>query len=202
MSPGEIGEFLEEYHREADKIIGKFHEDRYRIFPSYLTDSYRIHMVVSTTKGAAVKYEEPSERRNYTSQATSESIEDVTMARLSSLSKKCFFRNQGNNNVLENLNLLTKEFYDANRVIIDALSKAANLVMDNPGRFVEVEAGDLRLLNIGLGYMKDGRAAVRNIPHIWLFASNNRASFSSRRQSPMQLTIATYSSLQLHGTSR
>lgn len=181
VSPSEIGEFLEDYHREADNILGKFHEDRFRIFPSYLTDNYRIHVLVSTTKGAAVKYEEASEGRSCTFQVTSEPSEDATLGKLFSLSKKCFFRNQGNNNVLENLNLLTKDFYDANRAIIDTLSKAANLVMDNPGKFVEVEAGDLRLVNVGLGYMKDGEAVVRNVPHTWLFASNSRASFSSQK---------------------
>lgn len=177
VSPHEIISFLEDYHREADKILEKFDHDRFRIFPSYLTNAYQIRVIVSTTKGVAVKYEIPSETRNYISETTSQPIEDATLTRISAASNKCLFKNQGNNNVLENLNLLTKDFYEAKREIIDALSKAANLVMENPGRFVELEAGDLRLINVGLGLMKDGRALVSNIPHAWLFASNGRTSF-------------------------
>ena len=181
VSPSEIIRFIQDYHREADTILARFSQDRFRIFPGYLTNAHSIRVIVSTSKGAAVKYEERSEIRKFTSKITSEPIEDATLARISNESEKCIFRNQGNNNVLENLNMLTKDFYEARRLIVEALSKAANLVMENPGRFVQLETGDLRLINVGLGYMKDGRAVVKTIPHAWLFASNSRDSFDREK---------------------
>ena len=59
---------------------------------------------------------------------------------------KVYFILDGENQVLENINLITKDFYDDNKELIETLTKSTNSIMDNAEKFVKIISGDLKTL--------------------------------------------------------
>jgi hypothetical protein len=111
---------------------------------------------------------------------TEKSIEEEVLPLLSP-EGSVFLVINAQNQVLENINLITKEFYDKHKDLIEKLTRSTNFIMEAPKKFVEVISGDLKLIDCTLAFCKDGKDCLDRIDCLWLFSSNRSSDFSKKR---------------------
>jgi len=125
-------------------------------------------------------------------QDTGKSIEDEVLPNLSSQGN-VFFVLDGQNQVLQNVNLITKEFYDKHKDLVEKLTRSTNLIMDKAEKFVDVVSGDLKLIDCTLAFCRNGRDILDRIDCLWLLSSNQSSDFSRNRAE--QLATLEYEKL-------
>src|SRR5437762_4794455 len=97
---------------------------------------------------------------------------------------------QGAHTHIGNKNFITRDFYDRYEKIITALSRATNFRLDADfSRFIDLTAGDVRLVDVSFAYISEGKDTVYRIPCLWLFASKLLARIHAREsQGPRSST--------------
>lgn len=147
------------------------------LFPKYLNTKCEITGTISKVNGIAIRFRSGKEKESFVFQDTSKAIEDEV---LPTLSKKgeVFFILEGERQVLENVNLITREFYDRHKDLIEKLTRSSNFVMSGAEKFVEVISGDLKLIDCTLAFCDGGTDVLDRIDCLWLFNSNHSSDFS------------------------
>jgi hypothetical protein len=178
LSRNQIERFVNAYVTKFESLSASV-ERNYRIllFPSYLASPHKIRCTISSTFGVAIEFYETADKWKVEVNFDSRRIEDAVLPSLSQGGAP-FFQNRGSNNTIGSLNLITRDFFERHKEVLEALSRAANLVKDQPNKFFEIEQGDLRLVDLGLGYNDGAKDVARRIPCLWLFASNSSNEFS------------------------
>jgi len=147
------------------------------LLPNYIAKKCEIIGTISKVKGVSIRFNVTQNKESFTFQDTKKSIEDAVLPSLDS-SSNVFFVLDGKNQVLENINLITKEFYDRNKNLIEKLTRSTNFIMGGAEKFVDVISGDLKLVDCTLGFCKNGEEILDRIDCLWLFGSNQSSSFS------------------------
>jgi hypothetical protein len=92
-----------------------------------------------------------------------------------------FFVLDGERQVLENINLITREYFDKHKDLIEKLTRSTNFVMDNAEKFIDVISGDLKLIDCTLAFSEKGSDKLERIDCLWLFGSNRSFDFSPKK---------------------
>jgi len=146
-------------------------------FPAYMWSPYRITCVISKKNGVAIEFIERSKDWEISVRKTDRRIEEY-LIKLPCNNDKAFFEINGEFNRIENVNLVTRDFYDAFKDIIDYLCKSTTFVMEKPCLFVRLKAGSVKLVNVGIAYVKNGRRIVKKIKFLWLISTSAKEYFT------------------------
>jgi hypothetical protein len=145
-----------------------------------LNTKCKVVVTISKAKGASIRFNANQRKEAFKFQDTSKSIEDEVLPKLSQ-KNGVFFLLDGERQVINNINLLTKEYYDKNKESIEKLTRSANFIMDQAEKFIDVISGDLKLIDCTLAFCKDGSDKLDRIDCLWLFSSNRTFDFSQSR---------------------
>jgi hypothetical protein len=199
LSRNQIERFVNAYITKFESLSASV-DKSYRIllFPPYLATPHKIRCTISSTFGAAIEFHETADKWKIEVTFDQRRIEDAVLPSLSQAGAP-FFQNRGSNNTIGTLNLITRDFFERHKEVLEALSRASNLIKDQPNKFFEIEQGDLRLVDLGLGYTVGGKDVARRIPCLWLFASNSSKEFSPKRAE--QFATEHYATI-IRGASR
>jgi hypothetical protein len=156
--------------------------ERGLIFPEYLSYCFHIKGYISKTHGVAIEFIEPTDEWEADNwkidiEEINKSIEDFVLPLIPG-GKKGFFEIAGEGTVLENLNLITDEFFAKYKDIIKTLSKGTNLLGEDIGWFVRVRSGDVKLINISIACRVDNKDILKEIKFLWIIGTNNVEFFS------------------------
>lgn len=181
VTPSQLENFVRCYIQTFEKLTAKIkREDRALILPQHLARPHRVNGVISKIHGVAVEFAERSPRWVIKTSYDERRIEEAVLLKISE-EDSTFFTNSGISNTLENVNLVTKEFYEKQRQTIENLTRSVNFVMDNVGYFIKIKNGDIKLIDISLAYVEGGREFTRRINCLWLFGTNSSEFFSTNR---------------------
>jgi len=178
VTHSELEAFIKEYLNTFHSLSSNLSEtQKSLLFPKYLNTKCEITGTVSKVNGIAIRFKSGKEKESFVFQDTSKAIEDEV---LPTLSKKgeVFFILEVERQVLENVNLITREFYDRHKELIEKLTRSSNFVMSGAEKFVEVISGDLKLIDCTLAFCDGGKDVLDRIDCLWLFNSNHSSDFS------------------------
>jgi len=161
------------------------------LLPKYLAKKCQIIGIISKVSGVSIRFN-VMDKEVFGFQDTGKSIEDEVLPNLSSQGN-VFFVLDGQNQVLQNVNLITKEFYDKHKDLVEKLTRSTNLIMDKAEKFVDVVSGDLKLIDCTLAFCRNGRDILDRIDCLWLLSSNQSSDFSRNRAE--QLATLEYEKL-------
>ena len=170
--------FIKEYLNAFCSLSSNLSEtQKSLLLPKYLNSKCEITGTVSKVNGIAIRFKSGKEKESFAIQDTSEAIEDEVLPTLSEKGE-VFFILEGERQVLENVNLITREFYDRHKDLIEKLTRSSNFVMSGAKKFVEVISGDLKLIDCTLAFCDGGTDILDRIDCLWLFNSNHSSDFS------------------------
>jgi len=177
----ELELFIRTYLNRFTKLTSGFSDSqKHLLLPKYLKEKCAIVGAISKTKGVSIRFNARKNKESIRCKYAEKSIENEALP-LISADGNVLFTIDGKNQVLENLNLLTKEFYDKHEELIEKLTRSTNFIMEEPKKFVEIISGDLQLVDCTLGFYKNGKKILDNIDFLWLFGSNQSSDFSTKR---------------------
>jgi hypothetical protein len=182
VTHSELEKFVRTYLNTFSNLTSKLTESqKHLLLPRYLSKKCNIMMTISKIKGASIRFDVTENKELLTFQDTKKSIEDEVLPILAQQGSVFFVLN-GKNQVVENINLITKEFYDKHEDLIVELTRSTNFIMTSGAeKFVDVVSGDLKLVDCTLAFCKNGEDVLDRIDCLWLFGSNQSSSFSESR---------------------
>jgi hypothetical protein len=156
--------------------------ERGLLFPEYLSYCFYVKGYISKTHGVAIEFVEPTgewEANNWKIdiEEVNERIENFVLPLIPE-GENGFFEIAGEGTVLEDLNLITDEFFIKYREVVKTLSKATNLLGRNIGWFVRVKSGDVKLIDIGIACRINEKDILKKIKFLWIIGTNNVDFFS------------------------
>jgi hypothetical protein len=151
--------------------------DRILLIPKYVSSPYQIIGTISRTKGVAIEFVVAKEGQNVEIRWEEKPVEDLFFSPLGRHGFPLFVV-QGSNNIVENVNIITQEFYLNNKEFIDNLSRCTNLILEGAGSVLKLESGDIRLVDVTLSYVDEDEEKVRHFDCLWLFESTSSSYFS------------------------
>lgn len=179
VTHSELEKFIRTYLNTFSNLTSKLSESqKHLLLPRYLSKKCNIITTISKIKGVSIRFDVPKNKESLTFQDTKKSIEDEVLPILAQQGS-VFFVLDGKNQVLENINLITKEFYDKHKDLIVELTRSTNFIMsDDAEKYVDIVSGDLKLVDCTLAFCKKGEDVLDRIDCLWLFGSNQSSSFS------------------------
>lgn len=193
VTHSEMESFVQTYFDTYRKLSFNLSDlQRSLLLPHYLTKKCEVTITISKSKGTSIRFETNQKKEIFRFQDTSKSIEDEVLPKLSEKSG-VFFVLDGERQVLENINLITREFFDKNKELVEKLTRSANFVMNDAEKFIDVISGDLKLIDCTLAFSENGLDKLEKIDCLWLFGSNQSFDFS--RGNAEQLAKGEYQKL-------
>jgi len=150
------------------------------LLPKYITNNCEIIGIISKSKGVSIRFNVTQNKESFRFQDTMKSIEDEVLPPLSSKGN-IFFILDGQQQVLENMNLMTTEFYEKHKDLIEKLTRSTNFIRDKVEKFVDIVSGDLKLIDCTLAFCEKGKNVLDRIDCLWLFSSNRALDFSKSK---------------------
>lgn len=173
----ELEAFIKEYLNTFRSLSSNLSEtQKDLLFPTHLKSKCEIAVTISKVNGIAIRFRSGKKKESFVFQETSKAIEEEVLPVLSKKGE-VFFILEGERQVLENMNLMTKEFYDKHKDWIEKLTRSTNIVMGEVEKFVEVISGDLKLIDCTLAFRDDKKDVLDWIDCLWLFNSNHSLDF-------------------------
>jgi len=160
--------------------------ERALLFPEYLSYCFHVKVIISKSHGVAIEFVDEvgnweSDNWEISVEETEERIENSVLPVISA-DGGGFFEVAGSNVVLENLNLITNDFYSKYKHVIEPLSRATNMIRTNSGWFIKVkDGGDVRLIDVGIACIINNEDIVRKIKFLWLIGTNCNEFFTIDR---------------------
>lgn len=148
------------------------------LFPEFIVKPFQIKGVISRRHGVAIGFIKPTNEIIVEIVKTDKRIEDTILPRLSDGNKPVFHINESFVTI-SNLNIISKDFYAKYKDVIEALTRATNLIVGpNLGYVVKVIRGDVKLVDVSIAYREKGQYKVKKIPFLWIFGSNDEKLFN------------------------
>lgn len=181
ITHSELESFVKTYLDTFYSLTANLSESqKHLLLPRYLSKKSQIIGTISKVKGVSIRFNVIETEGSISFLDTEKSIEEEVLPLLSP-EGSVFLVINAQNQVLENINLITKEFYDKHKDLIEKLTRSTNFIMEAPKKFVEVISGDLKLIDCTLAFCKDGKDCLDRIDCLWLFSSNRSSDFSKKR---------------------
>ncbi|MGH9985015.1 MAG: Shedu anti-phage system protein SduA domain-containing protein [Nitrososphaeraceae archaeon] len=172
MSGSDPVEFIRAYLEEFERFSSKVKEDdRILLFPTYLAGHQKIKCIIPRQGGVVFEFENTSKKTPIEVIHSSESLEHSALPTMEG--EKSLVINRGANSIIRNVNMISREYYEKHEEALEALSRAANLVIGNVGTFVRVASGDIRLIDVGIACILKGKDFVKKTNCLWLFANSS-----------------------------
>jgi len=151
-------------------------------FPEYISHCFYVKGYISRRHGVAIEFIEPTGEWEVDSwrvdiEETDERVEDIVLPLISE-DREGFFEIAGEGIVIESLNLIDTEFFHKYKEIIQTLSKATNFLKKDPGWFVRVKAGDVKLIDVGVACIVNDVDVLKKIKFLWIIGTNNAIFFT------------------------
>jgi hypothetical protein len=176
----QVKEFVETYIKTFDALSSKLtREERILLFPEYLASPHKIRCVISKAGKISIDFAEQASQWSI-DVSYGDEVEYVVIQ--GGDTSRSFIENKGKHNTIESMNLITHAFYDKHKDLVDVLTRATNMVMENPGSFVKVDSGDLRLIDVGLACYKNDSVFVRKLRCLWLIADESIVNADNARK--------------------
>lgn len=173
--------FIQAYLDTYKKLSSDLSDhNKHFLLPRYLTEKCEIVVTISKIKGTSIRFNINQKKESFKFQDTTQSIEDEVLPILSQKSG-VFFVLDGERQALENINLITREYFDRHKELIEKLTRSTNFVMDNAEKFIDVISGDLKLVDCTLAFCKNSSDNLDRIDCLWLFGSNRSFDFSPKK---------------------
>jgi len=173
--------FIKTYLNKISQLTSNLSRDqKIRLLPRYLAEKCEITATISRSKGVSIRFNLTKNKESFKFKDTQKSIEDEVLPSLSA-NGDVFLVLDGENQVLHNINIITKEFYDKNKDLIEKLSRASNFIVNGTKKFVEIVSGDLKLVDCTLAFCKNGKDVLDKLDCLWLFSSNQPQDFSKEK---------------------
>lgn len=173
---GQLKEFVLSFVKYMRETVSQYPNVEHT-FPIYMWSPYRIVCVISKKNGVAIEFMEKSKDWEISIRKTDKRIEEY-LSKLPCNNDRAFFEINGEFNRIESVNLVTRDFYEAFKDIIDCLCRSTTFVMEKPCLFVRLKAGSVKLVNVGIAYVKNGRRIVKKIEFLWLIGTNAKEYFT------------------------
>jgi hypothetical protein len=181
ITHSELEIFIKTYLNKFSQLTSNLSWDqKVLLLPRYLAEKCEITATISRSKGVSIRFNVTKNKESFKFKDTEKSIEDEVLPSLSA-SGNVFLVLDGENQVLENINLITKEFYDKNKDLIEKLTRSSNFIMDGAKKFVEIVSGDLKLVDCTLAFCKNGKDILDKLDCLWLFSSNQSQGFPKEK---------------------
>jgi len=181
VTHSELEAFIKKYLDRFAALTTNLSEDqKVLLLPNYLAKKCKIIGTISSVKGVGMRFNATKNMETLRFQYTDKPIEDTILPSLSA-GDNIFFVLDGQNQILENINLVTKEFFVKYQNIIEKLTRSSNFIMDGAKKFIEIVSGDLKLVDCTLAFRKDGKDVLDRLDCLWLFSSNQSSDFSESR---------------------
>jgi hypothetical protein len=183
VSKDQLQNFIQSYLKQIKEMTAKYPStERVLIFPEYLSYCFHIKGYISKTHGVAIEFVEPinewkTDNWKIDIEEINESVEDFVLPLIPE-GKNGFFEITGEGVVIENLNLITDEFFAKYKDIINTLSKGTNFLGRNIGWFMRVKRGDAKLIDIGIACRVDDKDILKKIKFLWIIGTNDAEFFS------------------------
>jgi len=183
VSKDQLHKFIQSYLQQIKEITTNYSSiERGLLFPEYLSYCFHVKGYISKTHGVAIEFVEPTgewEADNWKIdiEEVDDRVENFVLP-LIPKSNNGFFEIDGQDNVLENLNLITDNFFAKYKEVIITLSEATNLVGKDIGWFVRVKSGDVKLINIGIACRINDKDVMKKIKFLWIIGTNTAEFFS------------------------
>ena len=183
VSREQLQKFIQSYLYQIKEMTAKYPSiERGLLFPEYLSYCFHVKGYISKTHGVAIEFVEPTgewEANNWKIdiEEVNERIENFVLPLIPE-GENGFFEIAGEGNVLEDLNLITDEFFIKYREVVKTLSKATNLLGRNIGWFVRVKSGDVKLIDIGIACRINEQDILKKIKFLWIIGTNSEEFFS------------------------
>lgn len=177
VTHSELEKFIETYLNKFSSFTANLSEpQKHLLLPRYIDKKSEIIGTISKVRGVSIRFNVTESKESLAFEDTDKSIEDEALPQLSPTGG-FFFVLDGQNQVLENINMLTKEFYDKHRDLVEKLTRSSNFIMDGAKKFVKIVSGDLKLIDCTLAFCKGEKDFIERIDCLWLFSSNQSSSF-------------------------
>lgn len=175
-----LTDFVSSYVQNLFELTSKIRDKRSLILPDFIVQPHQILCTISKSRGAAVEFgEKVSEWKPIDVRNTETSIEQEIFDAESVGTP--FFLNKGIGSTIKTINLLTEEFYHANKAFIDTLTRSPNLIKAKNNFFVQIESGDVKLIDVGLAWRKQEENRIKKISCLWLFAEDSVSYLNSEK---------------------
>ncbi len=183
VSKDQLQKFIQAYLLQIKEMTAKHTSiERGLLFPEYLSYCFHVKGYISKTYGVAIEFVEPTgeweaDDWKIDIQEVNERIENVVLPLIPG-GKNGFFEINGENNVIEDLNLITDTFFTKYKDVIKTLSKGTNLLGKDIEWFVRVKGGDVKLVDIGIACRVDDKDILKKVKFLWIIGTNSAEFFS------------------------
>jgi hypothetical protein len=185
VSKEQLQEFIQSYLQQIKEMTSKYPSsiERALLFPEYLSYCFRVKGYISKTHGVAIEFVESigeweADSWKIDVEEINERVEDFVLPLISGY-ENGFFEITGNDNIIDNLNLITDEFFAKYKEVVKTLSKAVNLLGRNIGWFVRVKGGDVKLIDVSIACITNGKDILKKIRFLWIIGTNSADFFST-----------------------
>ena len=175
VTQGQLKEFVLSFVKHMRETVSRYPNFEHT-FPTYMWSPHRIVCTISKKNGVAIEFVERCKDWEISVRKTDKHIEEYIKTPLNN--NIAFFEINGEFNRIENVNLVTGDFYNAFKDIIDCICKSTTIVMEKPSLFVRLNAGSVKLVNVGIAYVKDKQRTVKNIRFLWLISTSVKEYFT------------------------
>lgn len=170
VSRHRLKEFIRTFIDYIHTVVSQY-SDYELIFPPYMVYPHRIKCVVARN-GVVIEFLNKADKLKIdVFHEENLSLEEYLSPKLSN-ENKAFFVVNGEFTRIENINLITRDFYEKFKDIVDNLFGATTIVMDKPSSFVKVNRGSIKLVNVGIAFIDNDKSVVRKIKFLWLIGTN------------------------------
>lgn len=193
ITHSELEIFIKTYLNKFSQLTSNLSWDqKVRLLPKYLVEKCEITATISRSKGVSIRFNVTKNKESLKFKDTEKSIEDEVLPSLSA-NGDVFLVLDGENQFYSNISLITKEFYDKNKDLIEKLTRGSNIIMNGAKKFVEIVSGDLKLVDCTLAFCKNGKDVVNKLDCLWLFSSNQSQDFYKGKEKRLaEMEYKTY----------
>jgi len=173
-----ISAYWSKLHELASQIRQSYPTiDLNLVFPRFMIEPFYVRGVISRRHGVAIEFVQPANEVIIEVVETDKEVEEVVLPRLSD-GDEPVFRVEGSFVEIEDLNIISEDFYRKYKDLVDSLTRATNIIVESRlGYVVKVISGDVRLIDVSIAYIEGGQYKVRKIQFLWIFGTNDKDQF-------------------------
>jgi len=182
MTKDALRSFILAYWGKLHELVSKVRQsyptiDLDLVFPQFMIKPFYVRGVMSSRHGIAIEFVRPANEITIELIETDKEVEEVVLPRLSGGDEPVFHIKESFIEI-ENLNIISEDFYRRHKDLIDALTRAANFVATSKlGYVVKVVSGDVKLIDVSIAYVEEGQYKARKIQFLWIFGTNDIDQF-------------------------
>ena len=177
---GRIRTFVESYVSKLRALSSNVSKEDKELmsFPLQVIEPHKVTCHISKTHGMAIDFVEQTTTWSFDFIHTEKPIENALLYYRED--EYPFFSNEAENVILWGIDWVTHSYFALYKEVFDAMSRGVKVVNQTNALYVETKSGDTRLVDVGLGWLDEGKSHSRRVKYLWLFADNTGDSLTIR----------------------